>query len=100
MFGPQLSWGRSLLPARLQRPPNHRLPVVYRLSDAAPEPAGEGELARDVRLALLEAALLIADEPLTTRRLATVAGLKDGTEARQLVKRLHELYEKEGSAFQ
>jgi len=57
-------------------------------------------LTRDTRLALVEAALLAADEPLTARRLATAAGLADGSEARRLVKRLHELYDLDGTAFQ
>ncbi len=56
--------------------------------------------ARPPRVAVLEAVLMAADEPLTARRLAQAAGLKDGTEARQLLRRLQDLYEGEGSAFQ
>jgi segregation and condensation protein B len=63
-------------------------------------PAPQGELARDARLALVEAALLAADEPLTPRRLAAVAGLADAAEARRMVRRLHAFYEQDGSAFQ
>jgi len=51
-------------------------------------------------LAWVEAALMIADEPLPARKLAQAANLKNGTEARQLVKRLQELYDAEESAFQ
>jgi segregation and condensation protein B len=57
-------------------------------------------LARDERLALVEAALLAADEPLTARKLATAAGLADGAEARRLVRRLQGLYDKDTTAFQ
>jgi segregation and condensation protein B len=84
-------------------PQNHRSPLLYRLrrEDAGPGPgAPAGELARDERLALVEAALLAADEPLTARKLAAVAGLADGTEARRLVRRLQGLYDRDGTAFQ
>jgi segregation and condensation protein B len=81
-------------------PGNRRLPLVYRLGDDSPAgPTPQGELARDHRLALIEAALLVADEPLTTRRLAAVAGLSDTAEVRRLVRRLQALYERDGSAF-
>jgi segregation and condensation protein B len=51
-------------------------------------------------LALVEAALLAADEPLTPRRLASVTSLEDPARARRLVHQLQSLYEEEGSAFQ
>ncbi|HVS34341.1 MAG TPA: SMC-Scp complex subunit ScpB [Gemmataceae bacterium] len=90
---------RDRLPGRLPR--NHRLPLLYRLLDAhAPDDAGQAALGRDARLAMVEAALLAADEPLTARRLATVAGLADATEARRLVERLRALYDQDGTAFQ
>ena len=82
-------------------PRDHRLPLVYRLlGEGSAGPAPQGELSRDPRMALVEAALLAADEPLTARRLAAVAGLADGTEARRLVRRLQTLYDRDGSAFQ
>ena len=82
-------------------PRNHRLPLIYRWPhDESLEPIATGPLGRDARLALVEAALVAADEPLTTRRLAVVVGLEDATEARRLVRKLQSLYEQEGSAFQ
>ena len=57
-------------------------------------------MARDARLALIEAAFLAADEPLSLRRLAAAAGLTDNSEVRQLVQRLQSLYQQDGSAFQ
>jgi segregation and condensation protein B len=51
-------------------------------------------------LARLEAVLLLADEPLTARRLADVAGLSDAAEARTLIERLQAFYEADGTAFQ
>lgn len=58
-----------------------------------------GALARDERLARLEAALFLAGEPLSTRKLAQLAGLSDGTEARTLVRRLNQLYDQGAGAF-
>ena len=56
--------------------------------------------ARDGKLARVEAALLMADEPLLARRLADVAGLGDSAEAREQIARLQKLYDADGSAFQ
>jgi segregation and condensation protein B len=82
-------------------PENHPLPLRYRLEgEEAAAPPVAGALTRDERLALVEAALLAADEPLTARRLATAAGLADAAEARRQVKRLQALYEQDGTAFQ
>src|SRR5438105_496653 len=75
------------------------VPALYRLLDRD-EPRAQGALARDDKLAALEAALMAADEPLTPRRLASVAGLADATEARRLVHQLQALLEQDGSAFQ
>jgi segregation and condensation protein B len=87
------------LPSQLPR--DRRLPLIYRLSfDERGDTPARGELARDAALAWIEAALLVADEPLPARRLAVVAGVKDGNEARRLVRKLQHLYEREGTAFQ
>src|SRR5262249_6433300 len=89
------------LPARERLPHNHRLPPIYHpINEGPAEPPREGEFARSPRLALVEAALIAADEPLTARRLAQAAGLKDAAEARALVRQLQELYEREGSAVE
>jgi segregation and condensation protein B len=81
-------------------PADRRLPLAYRLPARDEDAAPGGELARDARLARLEAALVIADEPLPARKLAAVAGLADAAEAHELVGRLRDLYERGGSAFQ
>jgi segregation and condensation protein B len=82
-------------------PADRRLPLIYRLGiEGGHEPAVGGALAREPRVAWLEAALLAADEPLTTRRLAAAAGLSDAAEARRLVRKLQALYDAGGSAFQ
>jgi segregation and condensation protein B len=92
--GPLARSGAATLPG------NRRLPLAYRLLDAASAgPPAQGESARDARLATVEAALLAADEPLTPRRLVAVAALSDAAEARRLVRRLQSLYEGAGSAF-
>lgn len=59
--------------------------------------AGRHRLSEE--LARLEAALFLAREPLTTRRLAKLARLADGTRARSLIKELRRLHEASGSAF-
>src|SRR5579883_2871262 len=63
------------------------------------EVAVQGELAREPKLALVEAVLFAADEPLTPRRLASLAGLADAAEARRLAGRLRDLLAADGTAF-
>jgi segregation and condensation protein B len=88
-------------PGRDRLPANRPLPVIYRFPlEAGGDATATGERSRDPRLAWVEAALLAADEPLTTRRLAVAAGLADGGEARRLVRKLQGLYDQDGSAFQ
>jgi segregation and condensation protein B len=70
------------------------------LDEGTTEAVAAGELARDTRLALVEAALFAADEPLSARRLAVVVGLRDANEARRLVRKLQNSYDKGGTAFQ
>ncbi len=55
---------------------------------------------RLARRARLEAVLLMAREPLTLRKLAEMANLADGTEARSLVEELRKVHAARGSAFQ
>ena len=82
-------------------PANVRLPAAYRLAgDARADSRPADPLARDAALAAVEAVLLAADEPLPARKVAQVAGLADAATARRLLKRLHALYEADGSAFQ
>jgi segregation and condensation protein B len=85
---------------RTELPRNHRLRLVHHLAFREAETTGTGELARDAALAFVEATLLAADEPLSLRRLASAAGLADVAEARRLVQRLQEFYDREGTAFQ
>jgi segregation and condensation protein B len=81
------------------RPGDARRPALFRLAPPA-EPAAADPLARDGKLARLEAALVLADEPLTPRKLADAAGLADAAEARRLLDRLRGLYDADGTAFQ
>jgi segregation and condensation protein B len=66
---------------------------------AAAQPAAEHLRQRDTDLARLEAVLLLAREPLNSRKLAQYANLADGTQARTLVRRLNEHYDAAGCAF-
>jgi segregation and condensation protein B len=81
-------------------PANARPPLAYRLAVERPEPAPTDPHARPPRLARLEAVLFLADEPLTARKIATAAGLANAAEARELLARLRELYDADGTAFQ
>ena len=56
--------------------------------------------ARSPQLAKVEAAFWLADEPLTSKKIATVTGLTDGREAKRLIDQLRHLYEAEGTPFQ
>jgi segregation and condensation protein B len=91
----------ALRRSRSELPGNRRLPALYRLGfDEGGREEGQGELAREPRLARVEAALLAADEPLTARKLAVVAELEDAAAARRLVQQLQTLYDLDGTAFQ
>lgn len=61
--------------------------------------AAVGQHVRSEELARLEAALFMAREPLTTRRLAKLARLADGTRARTLLRELRRLQDDAGSAI-
>ena len=91
----------------LNRPPfqppprDHRPPLIYRLFDHdAADDAGQAALGRDLRLAMVEAALMAADEPLTPGGLRRSQGWRDAAEARRLAQRLQALYDQDGTAFQ
>lgn len=81
--------------ARAQR--NCRVGVPSRAD--VKEALGEAAPVRDGAMARLEALLLLAREPLGSRKLAQLAGLADGTKARTLVRALNSRYDSEGCAF-
>ena len=54
---------------------------------------------RRVRRKRLEAILFIAREPLNARKLVQLADLKNGTEARSLIRRLNQHYRRTGRSF-
>lgn len=56
--------------------------------------------SEQARLARVEAALFLSREPISTRKLAILAKLADGTEARTLLKLLATAYEERASALQ
>ncbi len=81
-------------------PRNHRHPPIHGVqSDIDDAGASSDALARERSLALLEAVLLIADEPLPIRKLVQVTGLPDVGAVRRLMKKLQDLYDRDGSAF-
>ena len=50
-------------------------------------------------MTLLEAALFLAKEPMSSRRLSQLAGLPEGTKTRQLIRKLNQRYDQDHSAF-
>jgi segregation and condensation protein B len=72
---------------------------MRRAKPAAHEAQAADPWVRDERLARLEAVMFLAREPLATRKLAQLAHLADGTEARTLIRRLNRGYDELGSAF-
>ncbi len=79
--------------------------VVGMLSDRS-SPAEKGKHkgvdlpgVRERRMAQIEAVLFLAREPLNTRRLAQLANLADGTEARTLIGQLNRHYDQGQTAF-
>ncbi len=84
-----------------QLPRNHPLPPALRAgAEHGSEATSTDPLGRDPLLANIEAILLAADEPLTTRRLAQIAGLDDAALARRLLRKLQGFYDRDGTAFQ
>lgn len=83
-----------------QRPANAPLLLALRHRAEPAEIATHDPHARDSKLARLEAALFLADEPLPARKLAEVVGLDDAAEARAVLGRLRDLYDADRSAFQ
>jgi segregation and condensation protein B len=96
-----LAAARLLDRVRYERPRDHQRPLGARLSPRETAPSGPThEHSRDAALAAVEAALFLADEPLAARKLAALAGLADGNQARAQVLRLQAMYAAEGSAFE
>jgi segregation and condensation protein B len=81
-------------------PPNARLPLGLRWASGPNPVLATVPHARDAKLARLEAALFLADEPLTARKLASAAALGDTAEARRLIDFLRELYDSDATAYQ
>jgi segregation and condensation protein B len=100
VFNRRTRYGTATARPYSVRPGNAARPPALRSRVELPEPAARDPLARDAKLARLEAVLLLADEPLTARRLAEAAGLADSAEARTLLDRLRELYDADDTAFQ
>lgn len=61
--------------------------------------AGEAPTEGAAALARLEAVLMLAREPLGSRKLSQYANLADATEARTLIRQLNERYDRRGRAF-
>jgi segregation and condensation protein B len=95
------------LPARVTPQVRRRRSVLHRPRHSpasgrrhtVPPPTIAERHERSPELARLEAALFLAREPLTIRRLAKLARLPDGSRARVLVRELRHVQEASGSAM-
>lgn len=67
--------------------------------DESKSPSARGPYYRSAELAQIEAVLLVARSPLSSRKLAQLTGLADGTKARTLVRMLNRFYDQQGCAF-
>lgn len=83
-----------------RRPGNATLPFALRLRPEPTAATATDPNARDPQLARVEAVLMLADEPVTARTLAGVAGLAGVAEARTLIDQLKVTYDAAGTAFQ
>lgn len=94
------TWARSRDWSALARRPlrDHRLPDRHRLPDDGSGASCDAPGARDALEAAVEALVMVADEPLSARRIAAAAGAGEADVQRALA-RLRMLYEDEGSAF-
>lgn len=95
----QGSWPAEAKPPRPQRAWLARLTHVEPPSNVAAATVEPGRHVRSEELARVEAALFLAREPLSTRRIAKLARLADGTRARSLVKELRRLQDASAAAF-
>jgi chromosome segregation and condensation protein ScpB len=104
-IGRQLGGARAVPALRIWTPPvaapakPKRRPPRRKKTPVAPVELAPGPYLRSDELARLEAALYLAREPLSPRRLAKLARLADGTRARALLRELKGLQEASGSAF-
>ena len=84
-------WGESKKPSQ----------AWHLVCDSGPqESLSDEEDSTESKLARLEAILFLANEPLSTRKLAKLAKLADGTQARTLLKELKKRLDGRSSAFQ
>jgi len=95
--GPAGLPARALPAVRRRRGLSPGLP--HERSPAPAAPVAPGAHMRSEEVARLEAALFLAREPLTIRRLAKLARLPDASRARVLIRELRQLQEAAGSAI-
>lgn len=84
-----------------KRPESVRLPTLYRQIGTGPidEHHSHDPHTRDQYLAVVEAILLLADEPLHSKKIAELSGMPDGHAARKQIERLRDWLDAEESPF-
>lgn len=89
---PVIRYGRGVV--------NDAMPLCYRQRPVSRRRVDDEIGRRDGKLARLEAALWLADEPLSEKKLCALARLADVAETRRLLLRLRELFDADRSPFQ
>jgi segregation and condensation protein B len=74
-----------------------RFRSISQPAPAESEPAED--VGRNARMQRIEAILMLAREPISSRKLSEFANLADGTEARTLIRRLNRLHDEQSRAF-
>ena len=69
------------------------------MSESQPNQSVSDEVEPVTARRRLEAVLLMAREPLTSRKLSQLAGLEDGTQSRTMIRDLNQQYDRSGRAF-
>ena len=90
MTGPR-GWGTWRPAGFPPRPRAHPTPAV--------SPEQRGDAVRDAKLSRVEAALFVADGPVSYRDLIRAASLVDVAEAKALLRGLNDRYDRDGTAF-
>ena len=90
--------GNSCVPWQMSPSRRRRPKVVARSAQTGSSSTGIDDDPKH-KLQRTEAVLVLSRGPLTTRKLAALAGLADATEARTLIRQLNQLYDDEGRAF-
>lgn len=91
---------RTSLRCTSRMPIDRPHPSIYRILDDDDPSTPFDPHVRDGILGRLEAALFLADEPLSARRIGALIGISEAARTEVAIDRLREVYDADGSSFQ